>query len=64
MLDVRWARDNPEALDKALAMRGAAPISSRVLELDASRRLAQTEFQEAQSQRREASKLIGQAKAR
>ena len=64
MLDLRWARDNPKALDKALAMRGAAPISSRVLELDASRRLAQTEFQEAQSQRREASKLIGQAKAR
>ncbi len=64
MLDVRWARDNPEALDKALAMRGAAPISSKVLELDGSRRIAQTEFQEAQSQRREASKLIGQAKAR
>ncbi|MGZ0188148.1 MAG: serine--tRNA ligase, partial [Alphaproteobacteria bacterium] len=64
MLDVRWARENPEALDKALARRGVAPISARVLALDVDRRSAQTRFQDAQSQRREASKAIGQAKAK
>ena len=64
MLDVRWARENPEALDAALAARGADPISQRVLELDAARRSAQTRFQDAQSQRRDASKAIGAAKGR
>lgn len=64
MLDVRWARENPEALDAALALRGAAPASSRVLALDVERRAAQTRFQEAQSARRDASKAIGEAKAR
>lgn len=64
MLDIRWARENPDALDTALARRGAEPASSRLLELDAARRDAQTRFQEAQSQRKDASKAIGQAKAR
>ena len=64
MLDVRWARENPEALDKALSLRGEPPVSARVLELDAGRRAAQTAFQDAQSQRRDASKIIGQAKSR
>ncbi len=64
MLDVRWARENPEALDAALARRGAAGVSAELLALDAERRAAQTRFQDAQSQRREASKAIGQAKAR
>ena len=64
MLDVRWARENPDSLDASLARRGAAPVSARLLELDAARRSAQTRFQEAQSQRREASSAIGKAKAR
>mgnify|MGYP003330257990 CR=1 FL=1 len=64
MLDVRWARENPEALDKALSLRGEPPVSAKVLELDAGRRAAQTAFQDAQSQRRDASKIIGQAKSR
>jgi seryl-tRNA synthetase len=64
MLDVRWARENPEALDKALSLRGEPPVSARVLELDSGRRAAQTAFQDAQSQRRDASKIIGQAKSR
>jgi len=64
MLDVRWARENPDALDAALARRGAPAVAARVVALDAERRAAQTRFQEAQSQRRDASKAIGQAKAR
>lgn len=64
MLDVRWVRDNPADLDAALARRGAEPASARVLELDARRRDAQTRFQDAQNQRKTASKAIGQAKAR
>ncbi len=26
MLDIKWIRENPEALDKALAKRGAGPL--------------------------------------
>ncbi len=64
MLDVRWARENPAALDAALARRGAPPASAEALDLDQRRRAAQTRFQEAQSARKEASKAIGQAKAK
>lgn len=64
MLDVRWARENPDALDAAMTKRGADPVSETVLALDTKRRAAQTQFQELQSARRDASKAIGQAKAK
>jgi seryl-tRNA synthetase len=64
MLDVRWAREHPDALDVAMAKRGAEPVSAAVLALDTSRRSAQTRFQELQFARRDASKAIGQAKAK
>lgn len=63
MLDIRWIRDNPQALDEALKKRGAAPESARLIELDEARRSHITKLQEAQSRRNAASKEIGAAMA-
>ena len=49
MHDIKFIRENPEAFDAGLARRGLAPLSSRVLELDAKRRTVQTQLQEAGS---------------
>ncbi len=38
MHDIRAIRENPAAFDAALARRGDAPVSSRVLSLDETRR--------------------------
>ena len=62
MFDVRWIRDHPEAFDTGLARRGLAPLSGEIVTLDAKRRDSQTELQELQTQRNEASKKIGIAK--
>ena len=64
MLDLRWIRAEPEALDRALARRGAEPASAEILALDERRRAAQTAFQQVQSRRRDLSKQIGQAKGK
>jgi seryl-tRNA synthetase len=61
MHDLRFIRENPAALDTALAARGAAPVAAQILDLDERRRAVTTRLQEAQSRRNEASKLIGQA---
>jgi len=63
MLDIRWIRENPDALDAALARRGAPPAAAAVLAADAARRGKQTEFQALQSRRNAASKDIGRAMA-
>lgn len=63
MLDIRWIRENPDAFDAALQARGMDPVAAGLIDLDASRRAAQTELQEAQTRRNEASKQIGAAKA-
>jgi seryl-tRNA synthetase len=63
MLDIRWIRDNPEALDRALASRGAEPAASRLIELDERRRACIAKAQAAQERRNAASKEIGKAKA-
>ncbi len=63
MLDLRWIRENPEDFDKALARRGAEPLSSALLELDEKKRENQTELQTAQARRNEAAKAIGKAKS-
>lgn len=59
MHDIRSIRDNPAAFDAGLARRGVEPLSSRILELDQERRSCQTQAQELQARRNEASKLIG-----
>jgi seryl-tRNA synthetase len=64
MHDIKAIRDNPEAYDRAWASKGLSAQTPAILELDARLRAAQTALQAAQSRRNEASKLIGQAKAK
>jgi seryl-tRNA synthetase len=64
MHDIRAIRDNPGAFDRAWESRGLGPQSAEILSLDHKLRAAQTQLQGAQNRRNEASKLIGQAKAR
>ncbi|MGQ5718653.1 serine--tRNA ligase [Pseudochrobactrum asaccharolyticum] len=61
MLDIKWIRENPEALDAALNKRGASAVSSDVLALDEARRQHIAKVQEAQERRNAASKEIGKA---
>jgi seryl-tRNA synthetase len=63
MHDIKAIRDNPEAYDRAWALKGLSPQTPVLLALDAKLRAAQTAVQEAAARRNEASKLIGQAKA-
>ena len=63
MLDIKWIRENPQALDAALAKRGNEPASSRLIELDEKRRQHIARLQEAQERRNAASKEIGKAMA-
>jgi len=64
MFDIKWIRDNPEAFDAGLAMRGLAPQSEALIALDRSRRDAQTAAQDIQTERNKLSKEIGAAKSR
>ncbi|MBP1849862.1 serine--tRNA ligase [Rhizobium halophytocola] len=61
MLDIKWIRDNPEALDAALAKRGAEPQAATLIALDETRRSVVHSLQEMQSRRNAASKEIGAA---
>jgi len=64
MLDIKLIRDNPEALDAALKRRNAPAQAAPLLAIDAERRAAQTELQELQQKRNEASKKIGELKSK
>ncbi len=64
MHDIRFIRDNPQAFDAGLRRRGLEPLSAAILELDAKRRAAQTRGQEMLARRNQASKEIGQRKAK
>lgn len=61
MHDLRTIRDAPEAFDKGLKRRGGQPASEDILSLDEKRRALQTELQQGQARRNEASKAIGAA---
>ncbi len=63
MLDIKWIRENPETLDKALAKRGAQSLSSELVALDEKRREYVGKVQAAQERRNAASKEIGKAMA-
>ncbi len=62
MFDIKWIRDNPEALDDGLRRRGEAPCAAELLDLDEKRRGLQTTLQEARQRRNDASREIGAAK--
>ena len=61
MHDIRLIRENPEAFDAALALRGVEPVAESILALDTQRRDIATRMQEVQARRNEASKAIGAA---
>ncbi len=68
MLDIKWIRDNPEALAEALTKRGSASEAARVtvdglIAMDEARRAQIVKVEEAQARRNAASKEIGKAKA-
>lgn len=62
MLDIKWIREFPKALDEALKNRNSAPISEKVIEVDTQRRDAMSKLQQLQSRRNELAALIGRAK--
>ena len=62
MHDIRWIREHPEAFDVSMVRRGLAPQSAYLLDLDEQRRRLQTDLQDLQSRRNDASREIGKAK--
>ncbi len=64
MFDIKWIRENPEAFDEGLRLRGLDPLSMALVKLDENRRDAQTRAQEIQTRRNKAAKEIGALKAR
>jgi len=67
MHDIRAIRENPEAFTNGLKRRGlgdAQSLTTDILDRDHGLRALLTRLQEAQARRNEASKLIGQAKAK
>src|SRR6185295_8428678 len=64
MHDIKLIRDDPNSFDEGLKRRGLAPLSGEALRRDAELRALLTRLQTAQARRNEASKLIGQAKAK
>ena len=63
MLDIKWIRENADALDAALAKRGASPLARTLIDLDEKRRAVIQTAQDMQSRRNVASKEIGAAMA-
>ncbi len=63
MLDIKWIRENADALDAALAKRGASPLARTLIDLDEKRRAVIQTAQDMQSRRNAASKEIGAAMA-
>ena len=64
MHDIRWIRENPAKFDAALAKRGVETMSADLVQRDADRRAVQTELQELQTRRNDASKKIGIVKGK
>ena len=62
MHDIRAIRDAPDAFDRAMVRRGLEPQAEAILKLDTTRRSSQTELQQLQSRRNDASREIGQIK--
>jgi seryl-tRNA synthetase len=63
VLDLKWLRDQPEALDRALRRRGVVPMAAELSQRDAAVRALQTELQQAQARRNTLSKEVGRRRA-
>ncbi len=61
MHDIKTIRENPDAFDRGLALRGLSPLSAEILELDAAKRDHIQKLQDAQGRRNVLSKEIGEA---
>lgn len=61
MHDIKSIRDNPEAFDRGLGLRGLAPLSVELLRLDSEKRDHIQKLQDAQGRRNSLSKEIGEA---
>jgi len=64
MFDLKQIRDNPEAYDSGWKRRGLPAQTPQIMAMDEKRRALQTEMQELQSKRNEASKQIGAIKSK
>lgn len=64
MHDIKAIRDNPVAFEAAWSAKGRSGAAAEAVALDSRLRAAQTALQVSQAKRNEASKLIGQAKAK
>lgn len=62
MLDIERIREQPEWLDEGLKKRGKEPLAARILELDKENRAIKTRLQQAQAQRNDLSKQVGDVK--
>ncbi|WP_062016781.1 serine--tRNA ligase [Aureimonas sp. AU4] len=63
MLDLKWIRENAQRFDEAMGQRNSAVRAEGLLRLDEERRSHLKTLQDLQSQRNDASKEIGRAKA-
>ena len=63
MHDIRYIRENADAFDAALARRDLPPMAAEILAIDEERRALQTDMQQLQSRRNDASKEIGKVKS-
>ncbi|HEV8573402.1 MAG TPA: serine--tRNA ligase [Dehalococcoidia bacterium] len=64
MLDLKVIREQPEAVERALAQKGGAELVKQILAVDATRRRHIKEVEDLKALRNRASDAIGQAKRR
>src|SRR5262247_2469364 len=64
VLDLRLIREQPEAVERGLALRGETISVRPILEVEAARRRLVTQTEELKAERNRASEAIGQAKRR
>ena len=62
MLDIKLIRDQPDAVERALAQKGGADLVKQILDADADRRRLIRETEDLKALRNRASEAIGQAK--
>lgn len=62
MIDIKFIRQNPEAFDRSLEIRGKEKVSSMILELDTKHRTELTAMQQFQAERNRLAKEFGMLK--